>query len=63
MIIVNKTILSEKKRNENMIKVYKEELEKLPKGTIVKKQINNKEYYYLYYRQEKKVISKYLLTL
>lgn len=47
-------------RNVRMLLRYKEELEKLPKGTIVKRVINEQQYYYLSYRRDKKVVTKYL---
>lgn len=47
-------------RSVRMLARYKEELEKLPRGTIVKRPINEQQYYYLSYRVEKKVVTKYI---
>ena len=55
------TVISrEEARNEKMIIEYTKELEKLPRGKITPKTINDKTYYYLYYRDGKKVVSKYI---
>lgn len=60
MLILKNLILQEKKKNENMLNAYRKELKKLPKGKIICKNINGREYYYLSYREGKKVISKYV---
>ncbi len=38
----------------------KEEISKLPRGTIQKKVISNKPYYYLLYRNKGKIVNEYL---
>lgn len=60
MSILSTIIFKEEKRNESMIQKYKKELESLPKGKIMMKNINSKTYFYLCYRDGKKVISKYI---
>lgn len=52
--------LDEYERNKRLLNRYKEEQNSLPKGSIFKRKIGNKEYYYLNYRNGKKVISKFL---
>lgn len=54
------TILQEKQRIEYMLAKYREELDKLPKGSISEKHNGTKVYYYLKYREGKKVISLYI---
>jgi len=49
----------EKKRNESMLQAYMKRLSELPKGSLVIRKINGKEYCYLRYRDGKKVIHKY----
>ncbi len=60
MNILMSVILKEQTRNEYMMAEYSKELENLPKGKIVKKNIKGNTYYYLYYRNNKKVVSKYI---
>ncbi len=38
---------------------YEQELSKLPKGSLVKRQIKGRDYYYLVYREDGKVCSVY----
>lgn len=48
---------------ERSIKIYRllaEEIEMLPKGSIQKKRINNKNYSYLMYREGSKIKSEYV---
>ncbi len=58
-LIIN-TVMQEKQRIDNMLLRYREELSRLPKGTISEKSVNGNIYYYLKYREGKKVISKYI---
>ena len=60
MLLLEKIVQQEKSRIENMISLYTEELSSMPRGTLVKKNINGKEYYYMQYRDGKKFISKYV---
>lgn len=39
---------------------YEKKLSELPKGSLVKKQINGRSYNYLMFREDKKVITKYI---
>jgi len=41
-------------------KDYEKKLGELPKGSLVKKQINGRSYNYLMFRKDKKVITKYI---
>ena len=54
------TILQEKERIDRMLAKYQEELEMLPKGTILEKKVKQSTYFYLKYREGKKVISRYI---
>ena len=49
----------ERERNERMQSEYKQRVSLLPKGVLVVRKINDKEYCYLRYREGKKVIQKY----
>lgn len=60
MNILASMLLSEKKRNENMILEYRRELVTLPKGSIKAKKLSDKVYYYLTFRDGNKVITKYI---
>ena len=50
----------EKERNLERQEAYKEEIDKLPKGSLTIKKVGKKKYYYLYYRCGYKMKSKYL---
>ena len=54
------TVMQEKQRIEYMVSKYREEYERLPKGSISEIQKGAKKYYYLKYRDGKKVISQYV---
>ena len=58
--VIKGVLEEELERNERMTRRYKQELEKLPKGSIVKRKIGNQEYYYLSYREKTKVIAEYI---
>lgn len=58
--VIRHVLEEELERNIRIAQRYKKELEILPKGSIVKRKIANKEYYYLSYREGKKVITKYI---
>ena len=60
MTVIESVLLEEKERNLMMQTHYLHEISMLPKGTIVKKNINNRDYYYLVYRNGNKIISDYL---
>jgi hypothetical protein len=53
-------MIEERERLLNVIKVYKGKMKDLPKGSIVKKRINNIDYAYMNYRENGKHISKYI---
>ena len=55
-----RTIQKEKNRIDYMLSSYMEQLESLPKGSIVSKTVGQNVYYYLKYRDGKKVFSDYL---
>jgi hypothetical protein len=55
-----KGVLNEELKNSiRMQKIYERELAKLPKGSLVKRNIKGYEYYYLVFREEGKVRSVY----
>ena len=60
MSLMLRTIQKEKNRIEYMLAAYAEQLESLPKGSIVSKTVGQNVYYYLKYRNGKKVYSDYL---
>ena len=43
-----------------MLMKYREEYDRLPKGSISEKKAGDKTYYYLKYRDGKKVVSQYI---
>ena len=58
--MVIKGVLKEELENSLRMKErFEEELAKLPKGSIVRRNINGNEYYYLIYRQDGKFRSIY----
>ena len=60
MSLMLRTIQKEKNRIDYMLTAYAEQLENLPKGSIVAKTVGQNVYYYLKYRNGKKVYSDYL---
>ena len=52
--------MKEKQRIEYMLNKYRDELSRLPKGSLSAKAVNGKEYFYLKYRDGGKVCSKYI---
>jgi hypothetical protein len=55
-----KNILREELENSERLRAgYERELAKLPKGSLVQKQINGHKYYYIIVREAKKVLFKY----
>lgn len=60
---VDLVLKKEKKRNESMLQAYMNRLSELPKGSLVIRRINGKEYCYLRYREKDKVIHKYAGTI
>jgi len=55
-----RTIQKEKNCIDYMLASYLEQLETLPKGSVIAKTIGQNVYYYLKYRNGKKVFSDYL---
>ena len=54
-------VLEEELERNSRIKIrYMDEIEQLPKGSILLREIGNQEYYYLKFRENKKVVSKYI---
>ena len=53
----------EKLRNENMQLEYMKRISELPKGSLVVRKLNGREYCYLRYREGEKVIQKYVGTI
>jgi len=60
MKILNGILLEEKERLLELEKIYKSKIQKLPKGSLIKKNIKGRNYYYLNYRLYKKQIFKYI---
>lgn len=60
MNMILTTIVQEKERIEYMLTKYREEYDRLPKGSISEKKAGDKTYYYLKYRDGKKVVSQYI---
>ncbi len=58
--VIHGVLTEELERNDRMRSRYIEEIESLPKGSIVIRKIGKQEYYYLTYRENRKVVSKYL---
>ena len=55
-----KSVLREELQNSlRMQKSYEKELARLPRGSLVKRSIEGREYYYLVYREDGKVRSVY----
>ena len=60
MKILNSVLNEELDRLNKLKKNYEKQITKLPKGSLIKKNIKGNIYYYLNYRQEKKKIFKYI---
>jgi len=60
MKMLNGVLNEELDRLNQLKKNYKIQIVKLPKGSLIRKNIKGNIYYYLNYRQEKKKIFKYL---
>jgi hypothetical protein len=60
MNVIKHIIEEEVNRLEKLSAKYKSEMEKLPKGSISKKNRNGKLYIYLVYRENKKIKFKYI---
>lgn len=60
MKISNSVLNEELDRLNKLKKNYEKQIAKLPKGSLIRKNIKGNIYYYLNYRQEKKKIFKYI---
>jgi len=60
MKILNSVLNEELDRLNKLKKNYEKQIAKLPKGSLIRKNIKGNIYYYLNYRQEKKKIFKYI---
>lgn len=60
MKILNGVLNEELDRLNKLKKNYEKQIAKLPKGSLIRKNIKGNIYYYLNYRQEKKKIFKYI---
>jgi hypothetical protein len=58
--ILNGVLKEELERLKELEKNYEEKIAKLPKGSLIKKNIKGNIYYYLNYRKGKKGIFEYL---
>lgn len=60
MSVLEEVMLEEYERSIKIYRLLAEEIKMLPKGSIQKKRINNKNYNYLMYREGSKIKSKYI---
>ncbi|MDQ2086451.1 hypothetical protein RBH29_08415 [Herbivorax sp. ANBcel31] len=60
MAIIKDMLKEELERLKQMEQSYMQKIDSLPKGSIVNKKINNKNYSYLVYRNGNKVLTKYI---
>ena len=60
MKILNGVLNEELDRLNQLKKNYEKQIVKLPKGSLIRKNVKGNIYYYLNYRQEKKKIFKYI---
>lgn len=60
MEILNGILKEELERLKKLKKSYEQKISKLPKGSLVRKEIKGHIYYYLNYREGNKGIFKYL---
>lgn len=60
MNMIIDTILKEKRRIEYQLDKYHNNMDELPKGTLIKRVRNGCIYYYLNFRKNGKVVSKYV---
>ena len=60
MNVIEGVLRDERKRNLDMQNAYRNELSALPKGYIVIRKRNNKEYCYLNYRDGSRVRTEYV---
>ena len=60
---IDAVLKREKQRNENMRIMYEQRITELPRGSLVIRELNGKQYCYLRYRDGKKVIQKYAGTI
>ena len=58
--VIYNMLKEEKTRNLEMQKIYLQEIDSLPKGTVTIKNISGNDYYYLKYRQNEKIKTDYL---
>ena len=60
MEVLDGILKEELNRLNKLKKEYEDKLKKLPKGSLIKKEIKKNIYYYLNYRDGKKSVFKYL---
>jgi len=60
MKILNSVLNEELDRLNKLKRNYEKQIAKLPKGSLIRKNIKGNIYYYLNYRQEKKNIFRYI---
>ena len=60
MSIIKHILGEELERLEKLLEKYRQEIDRLPKGSLAKKQRYGNNYIYLAYRDGKKVIFKYI---
>ena len=60
MNMLKEMLVEERDRNHEMQRIYRSEIEKLPRGTVVIKKSGKQEYCYLQYREKARVVSQYV---
>jgi len=60
MNMIKEMLVEERDRNHEMQRIYRSEIDKLPRGTVVIKKSGKQDYCYLQYREKEKVISQYV---
>jgi len=60
---IDSIILKEKRRNENMLLRYMQRISSLPRGSLIIRHLNGRDYCYLKYRDGKKIVQEYAGTI
>ncbi|WP_227766348.1 hypothetical protein [Zhaonella formicivorans] len=60
MLVIRGVLQEELERQQRMLKAYLAKLEALPKGNIVPKKVNGRNYSYLQFRSGRRVVSQYI---
>ena len=60
MSVIEGVLREEKERNLMMQEMYREEISRLPKGSISERKLASGSYYYLSFREGARVVHKYV---